>query len=243
MGSGTDIVPLKLLRKRYFLLQDQNNLEVAILNCRISDALRALDELGAIQYEVYATGGNWTESIERARNTNAAVAVDVELVISGPSSKGESVGKILSKAALYLQHPRFLPNSMRYDNPHYISFSEIEEETPQFQNSSVTMRAEQGDSRTVDISTILQGLNETSYLEEIEMNHNGLITELQRYFVALFHRYNADLRFSHQRQALSFIAQREGSHMPPELSLWKHCTDSSKRDWYVFKIISSMIIF
>ena len=109
--------------------------------------------------------------------------MDLELTISGPTRKGQDVGKVLSKAGLYLQHPRFLPDDMPYDNPHYIRFSGYADQSPEFHASSTTLKLEDIKPQALAIDSVFENLDQRGHLKAIHIDKKFVTTELQRYLL------------------------------------------------------------
>jgi SWI/SNF-related matrix-associated actin-dependent regulator of chromatin subfamily A3 len=62
----------------------------------------------------------WNKGLRVWRNNKEHAVITVEINIYGPRQDAEAVGTVLTKAALFLQQPRYNPESKDYFNPHYI---------------------------------------------------------------------------------------------------------------------------
>lgn len=154
-----------------------------MLHRKTSNALPVLDQIEAIRYDVYALADSWRQGIQRAKDTSSIALMDLELMISGPTAQSQIVGRVLSKAGLYLQHPRFLPDDMPYDNPHYIRFSGYPDQLPEFDASSTTFKAEDIKSQALAIDSIFENLDQREHLKAVHIDRKFVTTELQRYLL------------------------------------------------------------
>lgn len=91
------------------------------------------------------------------------------------------MGRVLSKAGLYLQHPRFLRNEVRYENPHYNTFPGFEDQHPELPGSLMTLRSQDSMPKELDVSNFFDGLDQHEHLKEVNIDEKFLTTKLQRY--------------------------------------------------------------
>ena len=210
---------------------------------KTSNALQVLDQMDAIQYDIYALAASWKQSLQHAKDTGGIALMDLELTISGPMAKSQVVGRVLSKAGLYLQHPRFLSHDMPYDNPHYIRFSDYTDQPPEFHASSTTLKLEDIKPQALAIDSVFENLDQRGHLKAIHIDKKFVTTELQRYLIRpkIRYAYLVDRSFSYQREAVDFIIQREAFKTPPAFSLWKPHIGDRDRNWYATRNLINCI--
>ena len=117
--SSTEIASTEIVL--YFL----NGTEFGVLNTHASKALENLVQKSSLQFE--ATGSIQTirETIGRVTKATDAV-VRVNINVYGPRESCQEVGRHLSGQKLYLQRPDKLRIGSTYENPHFLSFSDMQ---------------------------------------------------------------------------------------------------------------------
>ncbi|KAL0253342.1 hypothetical protein SLS55_010318 [Diplodia seriata] len=195
---------LHVAHKRNYLLQDPNGLELAVLNQKTANALQSLDTLGAIRYEAYVTVQYWTAQISTAKGTATNTVIDIEVNVNGPLQRADEVGRALSKAGLFLQHPSVLPSGTSYHNPHVTHFSSIQEPSVDPAIPEAPGLADPSTGK-LDIQAVLSCLDQSGDLMPTPVDERIITTKLKE----------------HQNGAVNFILQREASTTPRAFSLWK----------------------
>ncbi|KAH0562510.1 hypothetical protein GP486_002802 [Trichoglossum hirsutum] len=160
---------LQLIFRRHCFLQSRNGKDIAIVHFKTSNALRALNDLDSVRYEVYVAPNEWAEKILSFKNIGKAACITVELNIFGSVDKSHAVGKVLSKAGIYLQHPRLLDSHIEYENPHFISFSHLSLSNSRLPTPSLTPDSGSSPSST-DISSVLDNLDQRGYLRKADID-------------------------------------------------------------------------
>jgi hypothetical protein len=93
----------------------------------------------------------------------------VDINVYGFKDVAQIVGKRLSKAPIYLQHPHRLDDNIEYDNPHY--FRAPGQPTPR-PGTVMTMicpeKPMQLASRSPDISTVFDSLTRHRFLQQVK---------------------------------------------------------------------------
>lgn len=96
----------------YYVLSTRSNKVVARLDLSTCRALRSLDGLVAVK------AAGVIESAAVSRNQQKGGIVPLSINVYGPMSSADQVGRVLSKASAFLQHPFFLePSCKGYFNP------------------------------------------------------------------------------------------------------------------------------
>ncbi|KAI9778366.1 MAG: hypothetical protein M1839_008154 [Geoglossum umbratile] len=160
---------LQLIFRRHCFLQSCNGKDIAIVHSKTSHALRALNDLDSIHYEVYVAPNEWAENILSFKNIGKAACITVELNIFGPVGKSHAVGKVLSKAGIYLQHPRLLDGHIQYENPHFITFPHLSLSSSRLLTPSLTPDSEISPLST-DISSVLDSLDQRGHLRRVDID-------------------------------------------------------------------------
>ncbi|OJD32553.1 snf2 family domain-containing protein [Diplodia corticola] len=206
---------LRLTHKKNHLLQDSNGLDLAVLNQRTADALQALDGMGAIRYEAYVTVQYWAAQIRAAKRTAKNTVVDIEVNVSGPLESGDEVGRVLSRAGLFLQPPSVLLPGTAYQNPHVIYLPGIQESSLDSAIPAAPRLADLNAGK-LDIQAVLGCLDQSEDLAPTAVDERMVTTKLHE----------------HQKGAVSFIIQREAKITPSAFSLWKPYEGSPRQPCY-----------
>ena len=101
-----------------YYLRSSDGRDFAIVHCRTASALQALRDLSSIRLEAVITGRDLNQSDQRHKKRKDTV-FNVSIYIYGSDEVAHEVGKRLSKARIYLQHPVNLKIGVSYNNPHY----------------------------------------------------------------------------------------------------------------------------
>jgi len=138
----------------YCALQSESKAVFAILHTPTTKALRALSDLHPLRFEAILINGDLSKSSEQWKTTKE-VGISVSIEIYGPRKIAAEIGRRLSKANTYLQHPRHLDRYIEYDNPHYFALpGRPANGVPIF--SGVSRQEEVEQFQTVDIAQVLE---------------------------------------------------------------------------------------
>ncbi|KIW84079.1 hypothetical protein Z517_03325 [Fonsecaea pedrosoi CBS 271.37] len=157
------------------------------------------------QLVAYALVENWLKTIERA-NRSKSGEMDIDIYVYGSANSRSAVGQVLSEEGLYLQnlrHPEKDPG-VEYMNPHMLDFDDLDLDEDYMEVDDL----EQDDRRPEDLQKTMLDLcmaetNDRHFREENAYMH---IT------VPLLPT---------QKQAVSFMIEREVGPIPEESRLWK----------------------
>jgi SWI/SNF-related matrix-associated actin-dependent regulator of chromatin subfamily A3 len=105
----------------YFL----NGTEFGVLNTHASKALENLVQKPSLQFEAIGSIQTIRETIGRVTKATDAV-VRVNINVYGPRESCQEVGRHLSGQKLYLQRPDKPRIGSTYENPHFLSFSDMQ---------------------------------------------------------------------------------------------------------------------
>jgi SWI/SNF-related matrix-associated actin-dependent regulator of chromatin subfamily A3 len=102
-----------------------NGTNFGVLNTHASNALESLVQQSSLQFEAIASIQSIRETIGRVTKATDAV-VRVNINIYGPRESCQEVGRHLSSQKLYLQRPDKLRTGLTYENPHFLSFADMQ---------------------------------------------------------------------------------------------------------------------
>ncbi|KAF2466886.1 uncharacterized protein BDR25DRAFT_305757 [Lindgomyces ingoldianus] len=140
-------------------------------------------------------------------------AFPVEVNIYGLKADAETVGRILSKADIYLQFPKSGLDGYKYSNPHFLQIDGFDggiptEKTPTTNQEEARRRSIEPESQT-NISTAVDNILDS-------LSHHVDLGQ-----ISVDGRIRSTL-LPHQKEAIDFINQRETGKIASELSLWKY---------------------
>ncbi|KAH0537607.1 hypothetical protein FGG08_005599 [Glutinoglossum americanum] len=200
---------LQLVFRRHCFLQSSSGKDIAIAHSKTSNALRTLNDLDSIRYEVLVAPDEWKKKTLSFKKIGKAACMTVEINVFGAVSKSQAVGKVLSKAGIYLQHPRLHDIYVKYENPHFISFPHLSPPTSGLTIPSLAPDVENS-VPFANISSILDGLDQRGHLQRADIDPR--ITTIL---------------LSHQREGVDFIVQKEEQGIHAAFSLWETHQDST----------------
>lgn len=99
--------------------------EFGVLNMHASKALENLVDHSSLQFDAIGTIQTIRETIGRVTKATDAV-VRVNINVYGPKESCREIGRHLSSQKLYLQRPDKLRTGSTYENPHVLSFSDMQ---------------------------------------------------------------------------------------------------------------------
>jgi SWI/SNF-related matrix-associated actin-dependent regulator of chromatin subfamily A3 len=181
----------------------EESVDIAILDQTTAYALLALGQLSQrCEVDFSLSGTEFQGLRSKFKSGEKRIQLDVSAVFYGPSELADEVGKLLSKARLYLQDPtRLRPGISGYNNPHRLSFGDcVDMVTPLKTDAPLSM-----DDRIQEVETILKSLDHNAELRSEVPTSDIVRTKLNK----------------HQELGVNFVAQREG-RIPSRLSsLWE----------------------
>lgn len=153
----------------YFL----NGTEFGVLNNHASKALESLVRQSNLQFEAIASIQTIRETIGRVTKATDAV-VRVNINVYGPRESCQEVGRYLSSQKLYLQRPDKLRAGSAYENPHVLSFADMQISSYENQFDVGGNRAPKLDDAETfreTISNVYSSLTRGAKLNKIEGDH------------------------------------------------------------------------
>lgn len=117
-------------REKFYVLESSNGLELASLDTRSITQLAALEALPFVRFEAAIDTG--TVSKRRKVSSSKPEPLNLSINIFGPKSTADDVGRRLSKASAFLQHPKTVPVGIEYYNPQFLVFPEDDTDMKNF---------------------------------------------------------------------------------------------------------------
>lgn len=156
--------------------------DIAFLNLRLSEALRTLAD--DVRCYPFVTTQEWSLKVSHFKN-NSKTQISIYLNLYGPPSISAQVGKTLSKAGLFLQHPILLGNNVKYENPQYLNISSLRYCASVL--PAPPLESPMGTLKNLDLVTsVLDDLDQQIHLHVAHVDQNSIKTPLKRYFQPLF---------------------------------------------------------
>jgi hypothetical protein len=170
--------------EKYYTLRSSTEIDIAVLNVKVSDCLRELQNHSWVRYEGFIAVDEWANKTHAWHKTGKAGTMSVNINVSGTRDLFELVGKVFSTAKLYLQQPYYCDDFTKYSNPHYLSFPSTAEANADFFSTPLTLQEATPTLHQCDISHVLKDLHQHEYLRPVDVDR-CIKTPLLR-FVHLF---------------------------------------------------------
>lgn len=197
------------------------------MHSRTGTALETLRGVPSIRLE--AVVGEYHIQPDQQHGKGKKTVFSISINIYGSEKVIQDVGKRLSKAHAYLQHPIHLNNSIPYNNPHYYTIPDVRKEKYLYVSPASGIEDKQGP--VLDLAKIFEEVDRSRILPSQNADWH-IMTPLLRYGCISNRMIVADsMSFAHrhQKEALHFIIQRECMIIDDVSSLWKaqHKDDGS----------------
>ena len=98
-----------------FYLQSSDGEDFAVVHSRTATALQTLQDLPPTRLEAVFVARDFNRLDRKGKKTVFSISID----IYGSEEIATEIGRRLSKARIFLQHPVCLDNNVPYKNPHY----------------------------------------------------------------------------------------------------------------------------
>jgi hypothetical protein len=157
-------------RNNFFALQSLAGIEIGVLNTNISHCFQDLLGSAFIRYEAFVRPNVWGEAIQTWRQTGKRGKLPIDVNVYGSRDATEAVGKVFSRARLYFQHPYRCDGSTKYENPHYLSFSNIGTHESRILTSWSTSVYQTERSLKCNISEVLENLDQQEYVRQANID-------------------------------------------------------------------------
>jgi len=184
--SSQDYYQLRVIsRNNYFVLQSFTEIEIGALNTAISHCFQELSGTASVRYEVFVNYNALREATQAWKRTGKRGTLPIDVNVYGSRDATGAVGRVFSTARLYFQHPYHYDSSAKYDNPHYLSFSNIANPESPIISSENTSVYQTERSTTCNISKVLENLDQQEYVRQADID-SRIRTPLLK-FVPLFY--------------------------------------------------------
>lgn len=133
----------------------------------MSDRLRDISKIGVVRIRVFLDESAEITDLIRS-GSDQPPALQVLLVLYGKRAIANAIGKILSRARIYLQHPVLIDSGVMYENPHHFK-------TPK--NTAATVF----NGAHISLPTIQTNLPAQPYIEQVlqTLEQNTSLHELE----------------------------------------------------------------
>jgi hypothetical protein len=119
----TSLYPFQIFfQNNYFLRPVHLSEGIAVLNEETSKILAATD-LPSLRLQAYSEIDAWDNLIANKDKIDTKTVLFIDIVLYGSKDIRDEVGRILSSARVYLQHPCYQEPYTEYDNPHFLKLS------------------------------------------------------------------------------------------------------------------------
>lgn len=196
------------------LLVFSDGTEFALLSKQTTKALEKIIGIPTVQVEAMADLVNLRETVFAAKNAKDTI-FRVNINIYGSRQTQVEVGKHLSKAKAFLQHPDRFRLDTAYENPHVIALAGITLPTTQIQVQDAhepAFKSGHEDNFQQAVADVFNSLTRSSHLQSLEGDR----------------RLNTSL-LPHQKEGLDFMMQRETGPVPEEFSLWQSAQSNGRQ--------------
>jgi len=110
--------------------------DIAVMNEETSRVLRDLSSFDSCRFQVFVGDGSWTFLRGPRKDACQDRFMPVDIVIYGSPELGKSVGRLLSSARIYLQHPCHQDPKTEYENPHFLNLMTLSTTSTSFRSGS-----------------------------------------------------------------------------------------------------------
>ncbi|KAH8687414.1 SNF2 family N-terminal domain-containing protein [Tricladium varicosporioides] len=220
---GQNYCQLEIIsQNNYFVLRLITGIEIGALNTNISHCFQELSETASVRYEFFINVDVLREAIQAWKQTGKRGILPIDINVYGSRDATGVVGRVFSRARLYFQHPYRFDGSAEYDNPHYLSFSNIVNPESLILSPWNISVYQAKRSSNYNISKVLENLDQQEYVRQVDIDS----------------RVRTPL-LNHQKEGVDFITQREAGVVPSPLSLWEITQQTSTRSFYKHLITGS----
>jgi SWI/SNF-related matrix-associated actin-dependent regulator of chromatin subfamily A3 len=99
--------------------------DIAVMNEETSKVLQDLSSFDSCRTQVFVGEGSRIFLHGAPKDVGKERFMPVDIVIYGSPEIRKSVGRLLSAARIYLQHPCHQDPNTEYDNPHYLDLTDL----------------------------------------------------------------------------------------------------------------------
>jgi SWI/SNF-related matrix-associated actin-dependent regulator of chromatin subfamily A3 len=151
--AGLIMVDL-MLEDQCFFLHSRSSERLAVLNEATSKVLRDILALQGCYYKTYVAKENLDDFLNIREKTDKKLYSVIDIVLYGPPEARDTIGKLLSTARTYLQHPCYQEANTSYENPHVLKLTDSIPVSQSLQTSTPPVVESQVDAVMVDSADI-----------------------------------------------------------------------------------------
>jgi hypothetical protein len=144
--------------------------EIAVLNTTISHCIQQLSWNISVRYEAFVSHNAWRAAVQTWKESGKRGQLPVDMQVYGLRGATEAVSKAFSRSRLFFQHPDYCDISITYENPHYLSFSNLTISGPPISTPWSTSVYQAGRSSKCNISEVLEGLDQQQYVRQANID-------------------------------------------------------------------------
>ena len=144
----------------HYTLRSKSGKDIATLHTKTAEGLRKLNSLSSIRYDAFVTVHEWLEHVRIWRADGKRTNLAIKINVYGSARESEIVGKQLSSANIYLQHPDHCDKQAKYDNPHVFKLPQME--LPALEPSTPAP----SETEFIDLPSILDSLDRNDSLQQ-----------------------------------------------------------------------------
>jgi hypothetical protein len=152
-------------RNHYYALQSTTQTDFAIIDKRTTHVFQRLSDLATVRFEALLDGNDLGKPGKQWKKGGETIGLPFSINIYGSRGIAQEVGKRLSKAGSFLQHPYLLGEGIEYDNPHYFKLPNRKTSLPP-NNVISPCRQPSRKSQAAQVSGILDSLDHGAVLQD-----------------------------------------------------------------------------
>jgi SWI/SNF-related matrix-associated actin-dependent regulator of chromatin subfamily A3 len=208
----------------HILLSFPDGTEFGYLRVNMTKGLSELLAVSKLDFEAVVDTDDLRDTIGRA-NKAADALVRVHVNIYGPPSQADIVGSKLSSHKLWLQKPDFARRDVVYQNPQFLEFegidaSILEKPSEVLERGRPKPRTEEDHLRQA-VAEVYNASRRQEDLAQMAASGRFRTSMLKYAMIGPKQRPTLTNAYRHQKEALTFMMQRETGDIPDQFRLWK----------------------
>jgi SWI/SNF-related matrix-associated actin-dependent regulator of chromatin subfamily A3 len=168
-------------KNHYYALKSPAQTDFAIVDKRTTGIFQRLSDLAMIRFEALLDSNDAGKTGKQWKKKGETIGFVISVNIYGSRNIAQEVGKRLSKAGAFLQHPCHLDKGIEYDNPHFFKLPNRKTIAPPVCMVSQCRQAS-SEAQAPQVSRILDSLDHGAALQDI--NAGAMVrSKLLRYII------------------------------------------------------------
>jgi hypothetical protein len=148
----------------YCVVEDAEGEVIGVLNTKITDMLRKLQELESLEVKAIMKREEIKSATKAWKKTDKVTRFPIEFNVYGHRYNSESVDSILSSSHVYLQPPQTIVYPVPYENPQYFMLPGIDVVMEEVKSLEEATGMTESTVQLTDIETVLDHLPQQNYL-------------------------------------------------------------------------------